>query len=111
MHEHETTSTHILNMEKWNDLHKGIMNKATIDEKNVEQMLAEKEYWRNVLRRLIDITIFLAERNLAFRGSTETLGQQRSGNFVGMVELLAKYDPILMEHTRRIAKNRYLTII
>ena len=49
LHEHETTSTHILNMENWNDLHKGIVNKATIDEKNVEQMIAEKEYWRNVL--------------------------------------------------------------
>jgi hypothetical protein len=68
-------------------------------------MLAEKAYWRNVIKRLIDITIFLAERNLAFRGSNEILGHQHNGNFLGMVETIAKYDPILLEHTRRATRK------
>ena len=68
-------------------------------------MLTEKMYWCSVLRRLIDIVIYLAERNLSFRGTTEKLGAYDNGNFLGFVELIAQYDPILLEHSRR-AQNK-----
>ena len=49
----------------------------------------ERRFWRNVLERLIDIALFLSERNLAFRGSEEVLGSPHNGNFLGIFELLA----------------------
>ena len=60
---------------------------------------------KNVLERLIDIVIFLAERNLAFRRSDEVLGSPHNGNFLGLSELLAKSDPVLMELKNRIIKH------
>ena len=58
---------------------------------------AERTFWRNVLERLIDIVIFLAKRNLAFRDSCEILGSPHNGNFFGLFELLTKKDPVFNE--------------
>lgn len=43
----------------------------------------------------------MAERNLAFHG-TERPHDPNNGNFLGQVELLAKFDSIMNEHLRRI---------
>lgn len=58
-------------------------------------------YWRQVLERIVNTTITLASCNLAFRGHREILGQPNSGNFLGIIELLACYDPVLKELIER----------
>ena len=57
------------------------------------------------MERLIDIVIFLAEKNLAFRESDEVLVSPHNGNFLGLFKLLAKRDPVLMELKNRIIKH------
>ena len=57
------------------------------------------------MERLIDIVVFLAEKNLAFRESDEVLGSPHNGNFLGLFELLAKRDPVLMELKIRMIKH------
>ena len=69
-----------------------------------ENLSFGKNVLKNVLERLIDIVIFLAEKNLAFRESDEVLGSPHNGNFLGLFELLAKRDPVLMELKNRIIK-------
>ncbi|KAK0150731.1 repressor of the inhibitor of the protein kinase [Merluccius polli] len=63
---------------------------------------AERKRWRDVLKRLLSITQSLAERNLAFRGSSEKLFQPDNGHFLKEVELMAKYDVVLENHLNRI---------
>ena len=48
------------------------------------------------------IVQYLAQQNLAFRGSVDRVYQAHKGNFLGLVELIAKFDPIMKEHLRRI---------
>ena len=55
-------------------------------------------YWRKVLERVVEVIKFLAERGLPFRGSNETVGSPKNGNYLGLLELLAKFDPFLSEH-------------
>ena len=43
-----------------------------------------------------------SSRGLAFRGEDEILGSQHNGNYLGILELLAQFDPILSSH---LAKN------
>ena len=50
--------------------------------------------------------IFLGERNLAFRGSDETLGSPQNGNILGLFELLAKRDPVLNKLQNRINRHK-----
>ena len=40
----------------------------------------------------------LIEKNLAFRGSNESFGKESNGNFIGLLELISKFDPFLSEH-------------
>jgi hypothetical protein len=57
-----------------------------------------KETLAGFTERLISITQFLASHNLAFIGHKETLyfdSPQNSGNFIDLVQLLSKYDPVL----------------
>ena len=68
---------------------------------------AEKRRWRDVLTRLICIIQSLAERNLALRGSANTLHQQNNGNFLKEVELLAKFDPVMKQHIERVEGGQF----
>lgn len=50
-----------------------------------------------MIERIFDVTLTLATCNLAFRKSSEKLGSNSKGNFLSIIELLSKYDPILQE--------------
>lgn len=58
----------------------------------------EKEYWKKVLERIVSVIKFLSSRGLAFRGDNEILGSQHNGNYLGILELIAEYDPFLSSH-------------
>ena len=44
----------------------------------------------------------MSERSLAFFGTDTLIGSQNNGNFLGIVELLSKYDPIIAEHVSKV---------
>ncbi|XP_065677353.1 uncharacterized protein LOC136092744 [Hydra vulgaris] len=100
--EHETCSAHLKCFEHWMRLRKGIANQATIDEQQQKLLHKERVFWRSVLKRILDITLFLSARNLAFRGSDTAIASKSNGNFLGVFELLAKYDAVLKELLLRI---------
>ncbi|XP_033212222.1 zinc finger MYM-type protein 1-like [Belonocnema kinseyi] len=58
----------------------------------------EREYWIKVLQRVVSVIKFLASRGLAFRGDDEVIGSQNNGNYLGILELIAEYDPFLSSH-------------
>ena len=50
---------------------------------------------------------FLPLRGLAFRRSSELVGSPQNGNFLGILELLAKYETFLAEHIqKRVNKGK-----
>nr|XP_008169192.1 zinc finger MYM-type protein 1-like [Chrysemys picta bellii] len=104
LQQHETGKGHQDCMVKWFDLRSGIVNHTSIDQLKLQAFLKERDFWRNVVKRMVDVIIFLSKRNLAFRGSNEKLGDPSNGNFLGLFELLAKYDTVLSELLQRIKK-------
>ncbi|XP_019197750.1 PREDICTED: uncharacterized protein LOC109191596, partial [Ipomoea nil] len=103
--EHETSVDHITNMRTWMELRLRLQKNETIDKVAQEQLLKEKEYWRKVLFRIIAAVKYLAKNNLAFRGTSGKLYENNNENFLGLIEMLAEFDPIIQEHVVR-AKNR-----
>ena len=56
--------------------------------------------------RILLIVKFLAEHNIAFRGSNSKVYQDSNGNFLGLVQMLAEFDPIIKEHVDRITNDK-----
>ncbi|XP_035838892.1 uncharacterized protein LOC110906877 [Helianthus annuus] len=78
----------------------------TIDTSTYEQFRKEKDYWKQVILRIVAVVKFLAKYGLAFRGSNEKLYQKGNGNFLGLVEMLEEFDPIMKEHVRRVLNEK-----
>jgi len=73
---------------------------ACIDKALEQQIRDEKQYWKNVLRRVVAVIKFLAQRGMPFRGDDELIGSVHNGNFLGLMELLAQFDPFLENHLK-----------
>lgn len=67
----------------------------TIDKKLEQQICAEAQFWRDVLRRHIQIILFLTTGNTALRGNESKVNNNSGGNFLRTVKLLAQFDPVL----------------
>uniref|UniRef100_A0A3Q1DI04 TTF-type domain-containing protein n=1 Tax=Amphiprion ocellaris TaxID=80972 RepID=A0A3Q1DI04_AMPOC len=112
LRQHDKSAEHIVNMEKWRILTQKLQTKTAIDQVNQNLLALEVNRWREVLTRLIAIVSHLAERNLSFRGHSEQLFEAGNGNFLGQVELMAQFDPVMREHLRRIeAKEQNETFL
>ncbi|XP_065675776.1 uncharacterized protein LOC136091983 [Hydra vulgaris] len=58
--------------------------------------------WRNILKVVIDSIMFCAKNNLAFRGSSNYIGEPKSGIFLNTIELIARYHHLLAEHITNV---------
>uniref|UniRef100_A0A8C3IGQ8 TTF-type domain-containing protein n=1 Tax=Chrysemys picta bellii TaxID=8478 RepID=A0A8C3IGQ8_CHRPI len=103
--EHENSKGHLQAVLSCCDLQQRLSAGKTIDA--IQQKLIDQEAkrWHQVFERLVAVVQLLAERNLSFHGSDDRLGTLYNGNFLGVIELLGKFDPVMEEHLQRI-KNK-----
>ena len=92
-------------LEKWKVMASGLRSNKIIDARGISLREKERKKWRDILHRLLDITIFLAKQNLAFRGHREDETTLNRGNFLETVYLVSKYDSVLKEHLVKLEKR------
>ena len=80
----------------------GLRSDKIIDARGISLQEKERKKWRDILHRLLDITLFLGKQNLAFRGHREDETTLNSGNFLETVYLVSKYDSVLKEHLMKL---------
>ena len=51
-----------------------------------------------MLRRVVAVIKFLAQWGMSFRGDDEIIGSKHNCNFLGLIELIAQFDPFLQNH-------------
>ncbi|KAK5639562.1 hypothetical protein RI129_012054 [Pyrocoelia pectoralis] len=62
-------------------------------------------YWKEALRSIVEVIIFLASRGLAFREHNQVLGSQDNEHYLGVLELLSKFDPFLADYLHNCANK------
>ncbi|KAI0231410.1 hypothetical protein LSAT2_018226 [Lamellibrachia satsuma] len=72
-----------------------------VDSAVAKQLENEQQNWIELLKSIVAVVTFLAERGHPFRGHTELFGQKDNGNYLGLLDLLSQFDPFLAEHIRR----------
>ena len=99
---HENSSSHqkaMVQLLQLSDANSGV------DADLVRQVNVGRDYWRALLERVVETIRFLSERGFAFRSSDELVGSPRNGNYLGILELLAKFGPFLAQHISRNANK------
>ena len=78
---------------------------ATVAQQQISAYEENIKKNREILKRLLDIILYLAKQNLALRGHKESkfsdIGKEagiNDGNFIELVKLLGKYDAVLAKH-------------
>lgn len=79
----------------------------------IGSLLYEKNMrWKEILRRILDVILTLSRCNLPFRGHRENIQKIdiKSGNFLNIIDLLSRYDPLLKSHIENQAtKTKYFS--
>jgi hypothetical protein len=104
--EHETSQVHFQSVQDWREFSKRLEKHATIDKKEQMIYVAETRHWKGVAERVLAIVHFLGKQCLAFRGNSDKLYTKSNGNFLTLIELIAKFDDIMSEHVRRICRKQ-----
>lgn len=102
---HERSVQHFKSIEAWTELKKRILKEKSINQQNLSIIEKEKTHWTNVLNRILSVIHYLAAHNDAFRGSSDVLYTKSNRKFLGLIKMLAKFDPIIMDHVNRIQNN------
>ncbi|XP_066436824.1 zinc finger MYM-type protein 1-like [Eleutherodactylus coqui] len=102
---HESSSVHKNSYLSWKSLEL-FLKGHNIDKDLQLQIQCEATKWKAVLQRILDVTLFLSSRGLAFQGDTTRIGDVHNGNFLGVLELLANYDEIMREYLANVQKQQ-----
>ncbi|KAK4884273.1 hypothetical protein RN001_000544 [Aquatica leii] len=89
-------------MIEWATAESRLKGDTSINQVIISQINTETQRSEEVLRQLVEITLYLAENNIAFRGSSSKVFTKNNGNFLGLVQLLGKFDAVLLEHLRKV---------
>ena len=58
------------------------------------------------MSQILEKSFAFAEHNIAFRGSNRRSYQDSNSNFLGLVQMLAEFDPVIKEHVDRITNDQ-----
>jgi hypothetical protein len=106
--QHETSCIHIAASAIYGRWEKG----ERLDQDHEKIVAQESNFWRQVLTRIINLTLTLASLNLPFRGHRETVsdGICEGGIFLSLIATQAQFDPLLQELIRLPARaTKYLS--
>jgi len=109
---HESSVSHREAFGMWKESERRLLHQSGVDSELQKHIQQNKQKWRDVLTRLLDCVKYLASQNLALRGHDESLRQTDShnpGNFLALLDLLAKYDPVLNSHMTYVRANPHST--
>ena len=107
--EHENSNEHQRCYSDWKTLKKKLKEGKTLDSDLQRVISGEMKKWRDILKVIVDAILLCAKNNLALRGTTEDIGQQNSGIFLSLIELISHYYTLVAEHIASVKAKKTTT--
>ncbi|XP_056640902.1 uncharacterized protein LOC130447881 [Diorhabda sublineata] len=105
--DHESNVNHVNNYVKWKELVITLKGKKSgIDDSLLKCIREEEEKRRRILTAVIDVILFLSERNLPFRGTNSTVDKDDCGIFLSTLKLLGRYNSDIKDHLDSLARAK-----
>ncbi|XP_042387582.1 zinc finger MYM-type protein 1-like [Zingiber officinale] len=104
--QHENSVEHLTNLRAFVELQMRLKKTLTIDKEIQEQIKKDTKHWKHIMLRIVAVVKCLAIHNLAFRGTHDKIYEDSNGNFLGLLEMIADFDPIMQEHFRLIQDKK-----
>eukprot|EP00112_Aurelia_sp_Birch-Aquarium-sp1_P017519 Seg4069.6 transcript_id=Seg4069.6/GoldUCD/mRNA.D3Y31 product="Zinc finger MYM-type protein 1" protein_id=Seg4069.6/GoldUCD/D3Y31 len=100
---HENSRLHCISLARWKSFEYRLLRGLTLDAEFQRQIANDREKTLLILDRLFSTTLFLALQGISFRShrfesQEEMSNTENSGNYLELLQLLAKYDPVLAAH-------------
>ena len=100
---HEDSKLHCISLAQWKSLEYRLLRGLTLDAEFQRQIADDREKTLLILDRLFSTTLFLALQGIPFRShrfesQEEMSSTENSGNYLELLQLLARYDPVLAAH-------------
>ena len=83
--EHQNSCQHKVCDLEWRAVAKRIFSQSSISDYLLQALQNKTNTWRKILRRLLDVVMFLDERGLALRGKSNRVRDSKNGNFLGIL--------------------------
>ncbi|KAJ6668573.1 hypothetical protein lerEdw1_012055 [Lerista edwardsae] len=107
---HENASRHRECFRRWKERERTVAaNRGVIDRELQAQIETDRQRWRDILTRILHCIKYLVTQNLGLQGHRETLeldALYNAGNFLGLLKLLAVFDPVIKEHLCYVESHR-----
>ena len=89
---HQRNCAHLSHYCDWKSLQESLKKHSGVDAALQKQIEAETTKWHGILKCILDVTLFLTERNLPFHGCSSRSGHPDNGLFLGALELLSQHN-------------------
>ncbi|XP_014773435.1 zinc finger MYM-type protein 5-like [Octopus bimaculoides] len=110
--ENESSPVHENAFTQWKELEIRLFKGMVIGKEQQTLVENETKKWKQILTRFLDIIMFLAKQNLALRGHREDIrvekANENEGNFLELVQLIGKFDPVLREHLVKAKIDKFI---
>lgn len=95
----------------WLEAELRLKKNVSINKKLINQIQTETEWWQEVYKYIVAIILYLAEHNIAFRGSSSKVFTKNNGNYLGLIEVIGQFDGVISDHLRRRTSTKSSQVI
>ena len=94
---HEKSEGHINAMFAWGEHKKAILTDSSILDALNEAYNKKVQENRKYIKTVAEVLLLTSTQNIAQRGHRETEGADNRGNFLEILEMIAKHDPVVQK--------------
>lgn len=104
---HEKSENHVNAMYAWSEHKKTILTDSSMLDAINTAYQKKVEENRTYIKTVAEVLLFTATQNISQRGHLETDESKNKGNFLGIMELIAKHNPLVAKKKKAVGNAKY----